>query len=205
VVGEFYTPTRPRPVQINPRQTKQGQIKPSKIAWFYLVLFVRIWTFQWVAANPNKKFSLGFLLPTPDLTHIHGSLSEFLPSERLAQILLYGNHLLAHKGAVAFRQATNDSAWLNLLVHPGGGEIERFGWAPRLEKAVQSARTQVIEVGQRAAGRSIMEREVRRNDYLVEVRLRRQNIAARRKADWADWKAFFRENAHAARLHASGA
>jgi hypothetical protein len=34
---------------------KQIQAKPSKIAWFYLVLFVRIGTFQWVTANPNKK------------------------------------------------------------------------------------------------------------------------------------------------------
>ena len=48
-------PTRRRPVQINPNKTKPGQIKPSKIAWFNLVLFVRIGTFQWVTANPNKK------------------------------------------------------------------------------------------------------------------------------------------------------
>jgi hypothetical protein len=41
--------------QTNPSKTKHHQIKPSKIAWFYLVLFVRIRTFQWVTANPNKK------------------------------------------------------------------------------------------------------------------------------------------------------
>jgi hypothetical protein len=28
---------------------------PSKIAWIYLVLFVRIGAFQWVTPNPNKK------------------------------------------------------------------------------------------------------------------------------------------------------
>ena len=44
--------------QINPSKTKPHQIEPSKIAWFYLVLFVRIGTFQWVTANPNKKISV---------------------------------------------------------------------------------------------------------------------------------------------------
>jgi hypothetical protein len=44
------------PIQINPSKTKPSQIKPSKIAWFYLVLFVRIGTFQWVTTNPNKNF-----------------------------------------------------------------------------------------------------------------------------------------------------
>jgi hypothetical protein len=41
--------------QTNPSKSKPHQIKPSKIAWIYLVLFVRIGTFQWVTANPNKK------------------------------------------------------------------------------------------------------------------------------------------------------
>ena len=41
--------------QANPSQSKPAQINPSKIAWFYLVLFVRIGTFQWVTPNPNKK------------------------------------------------------------------------------------------------------------------------------------------------------
>ena len=41
--------------QTNPSQTKPSQIKPSKSAWFNLVLFVRIETFQWVTANPNKN------------------------------------------------------------------------------------------------------------------------------------------------------
>jgi hypothetical protein len=40
---------------------KHGQIKSSERAWFYLVLFLRIWTFQWVTANPNNFFvSLAF-------------------------------------------------------------------------------------------------------------------------------------------------
>src|ERR1700722_18600749 len=42
--------------QTNPSKTKPDQIRPSKIAWFYLVLFVRIGTFQWVTANPNRIF-----------------------------------------------------------------------------------------------------------------------------------------------------
>ena len=46
--------SRPRG-QANPSQSKPDQIRPSKIAWFYLVLFVRIGTFQWVTANPNKN------------------------------------------------------------------------------------------------------------------------------------------------------
>jgi hypothetical protein len=31
-------------------------MNPSYFAWLYLVLFVRIGAFQWVTANPNKKF-----------------------------------------------------------------------------------------------------------------------------------------------------
>jgi hypothetical protein len=42
--------------QIKPSKTKHGQTQPSKIAWFDLVLFVRIGAFQWVMANPNKIF-----------------------------------------------------------------------------------------------------------------------------------------------------
>jgi hypothetical protein len=42
-------------------RSKQNQAKPSPTkkskqnSWFYLVLFVRIRTFQWVTANPNMK------------------------------------------------------------------------------------------------------------------------------------------------------
>jgi hypothetical protein len=43
--------------QTKPSKTKPGQIKPSNFAWFNLVLFVRIGTFQWATTNPNKKFS----------------------------------------------------------------------------------------------------------------------------------------------------
>jgi hypothetical protein len=39
----------------NPNKTKQNQINPSEMAWIWLVLFVRIGTFQWATANPNKK------------------------------------------------------------------------------------------------------------------------------------------------------
>ena len=46
--------------QINPSESKPDQTKPSKIAWFYLVLFVRIGAFQWVTWNPNKKLTLRF-------------------------------------------------------------------------------------------------------------------------------------------------
>jgi hypothetical protein len=38
-------------------QSKQNQIKPSKIAWIYLVLFGGIGTFQWVTAEKIKNFS----------------------------------------------------------------------------------------------------------------------------------------------------
>jgi hypothetical protein len=48
--------------QANPSQSKQIQIGPSEIAWIYLVLFVRIETFQWVTANPNKNPPLRFQL-----------------------------------------------------------------------------------------------------------------------------------------------
>src|SRR5271166_6801078 len=41
-----------------PNISKPDQAKPSKNAWIYLVLFVRIGTFQWVTAFPNRKFSL---------------------------------------------------------------------------------------------------------------------------------------------------
>ena len=42
--------------QANPNKSKPHQTNPNKIAWFYLVLFVRIGIFQWVTANPNKIF-----------------------------------------------------------------------------------------------------------------------------------------------------
>jgi hypothetical protein len=34
----------------------QNQANPNKIAWISLDSFGRIGTFQWVTANPNKKF-----------------------------------------------------------------------------------------------------------------------------------------------------
>src|SRR5271165_3776087 len=40
-----------------PNCSKPRQANPSKNPWICLVLFVRIGTFQWVAAIPNKKFS----------------------------------------------------------------------------------------------------------------------------------------------------
>jgi hypothetical protein len=43
------------PRQTNPNKSKPSQIKPSKSAWFNLVLFVRIGTFQWVTANQIRK------------------------------------------------------------------------------------------------------------------------------------------------------
>jgi hypothetical protein len=92
---------------------------------------------------------------------------------------------------------------------PSAREIERFELGAAGSKKPFSASelrsSRRAAARKQGAGRSIEELEVRRNDYLVEVRLWRQNIGARRKADWADWNAFFRENAHAARLHASGA
>jgi hypothetical protein len=44
-------------VGVAPNKSKQNQIDPDKKAWICLVLFVRIGTFQWVTANPNKKIS----------------------------------------------------------------------------------------------------------------------------------------------------
>ena len=41
--------------QTNPSKSKQNQINPSKMAWICLDLFVRIGTFQWVAAEKIKK------------------------------------------------------------------------------------------------------------------------------------------------------
>src|SRR5271165_3914516 len=56
-------PARPGPAgQTAPRPAKPGQIKPNKIAWFCLGLFVRIGTFQWVIGNPNKNFFLDPIL-----------------------------------------------------------------------------------------------------------------------------------------------
>src|SRR3984957_481947 len=53
----FRTRVRRAPfgAQIKSSKTKPRQIRPSNFAWFYLVLFVRIGTFQSVTANPNKK------------------------------------------------------------------------------------------------------------------------------------------------------
>jgi hypothetical protein len=38
------------------RRFKLGQANPNKIPWICLVLFVRIGTYQWVTAIPNKNF-----------------------------------------------------------------------------------------------------------------------------------------------------
>jgi hypothetical protein len=45
----------PRKTKGNPRKTHQN---PRKNPWIYLDLFVRIGTFQWVTADPNKKICL---------------------------------------------------------------------------------------------------------------------------------------------------
>src|SRR5208282_4629337 len=50
-----------KPGQANPNSAKAN---PNKNAWFYLVLFVRFGTYQWVTAIPNKKFS-----PRPSPCH----------------------------------------------------------------------------------------------------------------------------------------
>jgi hypothetical protein len=49
-------------VQGNPnssrsRESKPGQANPNRIAWISLVSFVRIRTYQWVTAIPNRNFS----------------------------------------------------------------------------------------------------------------------------------------------------
>jgi hypothetical protein len=44
------------PIPARPSKAKPGQANPNKIAWIYLVLFVRIGTYQWVTAIPNKNF-----------------------------------------------------------------------------------------------------------------------------------------------------
>jgi hypothetical protein len=62
--------------QTNPSKTKPHQIDPSKIAWFYLVLFVRIEGFQWVTANPNKKFAP--CLNVSNVTRVFTSCSPLL-------------------------------------------------------------------------------------------------------------------------------
>ena len=38
-----------------PNSSKQNQANPSKIAWIYLVLFVRFGTYQWVTAEKIKN------------------------------------------------------------------------------------------------------------------------------------------------------
>jgi hypothetical protein len=42
------------PLWIPPNSAKPIQGKSRKKAWIFLVLFVQIGTFQWVAADPNK-------------------------------------------------------------------------------------------------------------------------------------------------------
>ncbi len=53
--GRVAVPEWDKSAEIKPSRSKHNQINPSKMAWFYLVLFVQIGTFQWVTANPNKK------------------------------------------------------------------------------------------------------------------------------------------------------
>jgi hypothetical protein len=63
-----------RRAKMAPSRTKQNQVKPSKIAWISLVLFVRIWTFQWVTAEKNKKeFLTPFCFP-PGVSQDAGSI-----------------------------------------------------------------------------------------------------------------------------------
>src|SRR5208282_283601 len=54
-------PPPPPAGQMRPSKTKPDQIKPSKIAWICLVLFVRTGTFQWVAAEKIRKIPLSLL------------------------------------------------------------------------------------------------------------------------------------------------
>src|SRR5208282_827828 len=58
-----------------PNSSKPRQANPSKNAWFCLVLFVRIGTYQWVTAIPNKKFLLVPLLASGRLAS-HGFVSD---------------------------------------------------------------------------------------------------------------------------------
>jgi hypothetical protein len=51
---------RRRRGQTIPIKTKLCQANPNKIGWICLVLFVRIGTYQWVTAIPNKIFSPPF-------------------------------------------------------------------------------------------------------------------------------------------------
>jgi hypothetical protein len=51
-----------RGFQAWPSKSKPGQANPNKIAWISLVLFVRIGTYQWVTAIPNKNSLLALRL-----------------------------------------------------------------------------------------------------------------------------------------------
>src|SRR5271165_3198928 len=62
--------------QHGPSKTKPSQTNPNKIAWISLVLFVRIGTYQWVTAIPNKNFLLPF--PCPQRASL-GACSIFRP------------------------------------------------------------------------------------------------------------------------------
>jgi hypothetical protein len=46
-----------------PSQTEENAIKSRKKPWISLVLFVRNWTFQWVAAIPRIKKNRRSLAP----------------------------------------------------------------------------------------------------------------------------------------------
>jgi hypothetical protein len=43
--------------EFDPKKCKESQIKPNKKAWISLFFLGRIGTFQWVTANPSKKFA----------------------------------------------------------------------------------------------------------------------------------------------------
>src|SRR5208282_3362253 len=48
-------PPHPQP-KPGPSKPKPSQANPNKMAWICLFLFVRIGTYQWVTAIPNKNF-----------------------------------------------------------------------------------------------------------------------------------------------------
>jgi hypothetical protein len=64
-IAPFDEPVYPRPSiedagSARRNSAKPDQAVPNKIAWICLVLFVRIWTFQWVTAKKIKKIPVSF-------------------------------------------------------------------------------------------------------------------------------------------------
>jgi hypothetical protein len=76
--------------QTNPSKSKPDQINPSKIAWIYLVLFVRNGAFQWVTANPNKKSVLlsGLAQNVPSAFTSHFLLGKSLSKDAIATAII---------------------------------------------------------------------------------------------------------------------